>query len=68
VKVNDFKTLYTQKSGKSKKLAQFFFRLAMALFSGLALIALMLIMSLHQTRLTALLTIIFVVAVGATIA
>jgi hypothetical protein len=36
-----------QKLGKSKKLSQFFFRLAMALFGGLALIALMLIMSLH---------------------
>jgi hypothetical protein len=54
---------------KSKKLAQFFSRLAMALFGGLALIVPMLIMSLHQSRLTALLTTsVFIVAIGVILA
>jgi len=61
--------LDTLKQGKTKKLAQFFSRLAMALFGGLALIVPMLIMSLHQSRLTALVTTsVFVIAVGAILA
>jgi VIT1/CCC1 family predicted Fe2+/Mn2+ transporter len=53
----------------SQKNRKFFSRLAMALFGGAALIAPMLIMTLHQTKLTSLLTTsLFVVAVAVTLA
>jgi len=52
-----------------KKQRQFLSRLAMALFGGVALIAPMLIMTLHQSKLTSLLTTsLFVVAVAVTLA
>jgi len=52
-------------TAEEEKKTQFISRLAMALFGGLALIAPMLIMTLHQTRLTTLLTTsLFVVAVA----
>jgi hypothetical protein len=52
-----------------KKQRQFLSRLAMALFGGAALIAPMLIMTLHQSKLTSLLTTsLFVVVVAVTLA
>jgi hypothetical protein len=52
-----------------KKQRQFLSRLAMALFGGAALIAHMLIMTLHQSKLTSLLTTsLFVIAVAVTLA
>ncbi|PMD45885.1 hypothetical protein L207DRAFT_576767 [Hyaloscypha variabilis F] len=60
---------HIESTGKAEKLGHFLSRLAMAMFGGLALIAPMFIMSLHQTRLTALLTTsMFVIAVGAILA
>jgi hypothetical protein len=54
---------------KAMKKDQFFSRLTMALFGGAALIAPMLIMILHQSKLTSLLTTsLFVVVVAVTLA
>jgi hypothetical protein len=54
---------------KRKKESEFLSRLAMALFGGAALIAPMLVMTLHQSKLTSLLTIsLFVVAVPVVLA
>jgi hypothetical protein len=54
---------------KDSRKALFLLRLSFALFGGLALIAPMLIMTLHQTKLTALLTTsIFVTAVAVVLA
>jgi hypothetical protein len=52
-----------------KNQREFFSRLAMALFGGAALIAPMLIMTLHQSKLTSLLTTsLFVVGVAVVLA
>jgi len=56
-------------AAKEEKMTQFISRLAMALFGGFALITPMLIMTLHQTRLTTLLTTsLFLVAVASILA